>query len=271
MTLLFNGSFNGTEQRNGLHGAVGVYQESCIAQDGMFSIIPASTLPGNRPGYAAKFYQPVGSRYDCATNQHLLITNNLPKIPSTSQDVWYGYSMMFPNDFLSQGDGTDTNVWCNIGLGIETAYTGLVANTGLTLLIGDTPATKNHITLMITRTYTKILTDNPFGVWNDWIYHINWQKDNTGFVEIYFKRGRELNYSLLYSRYNFQTEWTDYGIPITENYLNNRIGSYRTSRSVNPQTYYIMDFKMGTTRQDVEYGSSQPCPTPMCDYTITQI
>jgi PKD repeat protein len=267
--LLFDGSFRQTDARNGVHGAVGAYQESCIPKDDSFSVVAASTLHGNRPGYAGRFHWGVGSDYDCATNQHLFLVNENPKIPATARDVWYGYSLMYETDWKIAGGAAG---WEDVGPTATSNYhnlaTGGAGNTGIKLLTGTTEATKHHIYPMVVRTWPPaIVTDHPFGMWNDWMLHINWQTNNTGFVEVYYRASGQANYVKVYSRYGFQTEWNSWNSPLPgPNYYQHRVGGYRPSTSTNPQTFYIMDYKFGTAREDVEYNGgtpSVPVPVPV--------
>lgn len=240
--LLFDGSFKATDKRTGLHSFQGALdQYVCLAQPDSVKIVPASTLPGNRPGYAAKFYQGPGAAYDCATNQHDFVgTDANQQIPLGGyRQVWYGFSIMLAPDWKPTGDGF-TKAGVSVGSALE-----VVANSGFSM----NQRTDGVWEVVDVKHWTPIpsSTHTP-GVWHDFLYFIDYQTSATGSFELWHKLGSEQTYQKIYSRNNFQTEW-NFG---SGNYMMHRIGGYRATSDI-AQTHYIMDFKIGTTRAVVEY------------------
>jgi len=253
MTLLFDGSFKATDYWIGIHEPFGVWTGfSCVPQPDSLVVIAASILPGNRTGWVGKFKIEASADYDCSGEQHNQITLRPNGIPSMYEEVWYGWSQMI------SGVWPDAPIY-GVGFGESYYYVdeGTLPNAGLKIGSGQT---NNRPELTINRTFYQLTGhDYQLDVWEDWMFHVLWRQNETGYLEIY-KNG-----ILIWSKYNFATKTTSYGD------FGHKIGLYRgdiAHGAEYTQIVYILDAKIGTTREDVDAAT---CPPPLCDFTITQL
>ncbi|MCX9026660.1 MAG: heparin lyase I family protein [Candidatus Methanoperedens sp.] len=240
--LLFDGSFAPTDRWVSKNGAFGNWKGySCVPQSDSIVVVPASSLPGGRTGYAAKFTIKPGSAYDCNGNQHNQIISETPDIPNVAKEAWYGWSQMLDANWqFDKG---------SYAIGMAEAYenpcdtcagSGFRLGSSVTGKIEITNNCKGSATESCFWKMDKKWNFQP-GVWEDWMYHIKWTTDNTGFIEVY-KNGQ-----LAWSKYNHPTKTTLY------EHFTHRVGLYRSSKSSTTQVVYILNPKIGTTRADVEY------------------
>lgn len=242
--LLFDGTFKGNEERTSKNGPVGAFETSCLAQPDSFGVVAASTLPGNRSGYAGKFFQGAGTKYDCATNQHNLLTHFTSNIPNPNRDVWYGYSVMLKSPWNEPGG------FMQLGAHVSSAFmcVGSCGNWGLYINhLNGAPMDKFRI--LNYRRWIDLPSTYETDIWHDWMYHIYWST-TSGSLDVWHRGPADSTYELVYSQDGLPTE-QDFGNG-EKNYMMNRIGIYRGTSNVE-STVYLMDFKIGTTRADVEY------------------
>lgn len=250
-TLLFDGSFSSTDRWVSVNGAFGKWKDySCVPQPDSLVVVPASSLPGGRTGYAARFTIRPTSAYNCNGNQHTQLQSIEPLIPNVASDVWYGWSQMLDASWkpdvgtyaigMAEGYQIPCPTCGGSGFKLGTSSSGKIE-------IGNNCAGQS--TIYCTWQINPLYSFQP-GIWEDWMYHIKWSTGNTGFVEI-FKNGQ-----LIWSKYNYPTKTTLY-----EHFIH-RIGLYRSSTASTTQIVYYLNPKIGTTRADVQAGSSGTLQVP---------
>lgn len=251
MTLLFDGSFKITDHRTNStcpSGAFGsVWEQSLLPQPDSGVPVYANTLPGGRTGVAVKFKIGPGPAYDCATNQHNLV-QTFKQGNLIGTEIWYGWSQMLeaswniytPMNRIGFGSGDGSSTYAAAGIKIAQSVAGI-----LHLYVGRIDYRMEGVHMI------------P-GVWEDWMYHVKWKTDSTGFFEVY-KNG-----NLVYSGYNVAT------VPPGVTYYFHRLGLYRSSASsTDTKIAYMMNPKIGTTRADVSDGSPPPtCPSASLNMVI---
>jgi len=82
------------------------------------------------------------------------------------------------------------------------------------------------------------------GQWYDWMWHINYATDNTGFVELWRKGPGDSNYVKIVSKYNYVTQFIQPGFTPTTQSYHIRVGQYGDLSATNPQTIYILNPKL---------------------------
>ncbi len=277
-TLLFDGSFHADDKRNGALGSnmagFGKYNWwYCIPQEDSITILPANIVPGNRSGYLARFILRPGTLSDCGGNQHVLVSARIPGVPSTStlKEIWVGWSTMLDPSWQPQGSSTG---WEHFAfLAESTDMAGFTPNAGIYTDI-DPSSTAIHVLNNVRHTEGRNVLSAALHTkneWHDWLYHVNFKADNTGFIEL-FHRTRNQAYALIYSKYNTPTQPAG---DVGDEYQW-RNGIYRCSTSTSTQILYSQGIKIGTTRADVEYGATPtpvptptPTPTPFPQATLT--
>lgn len=252
VTLLWDGSFHGNEHRDSKYvfHSDGQYKEStCLAQADSFAVVLASSLPAGRKGYAGKFYDGVGAAYECNSNRRVQILGKVPDHPGPTgiRDVWYGWSQYLEPPWSPSGGTMGTG---SIGIAlIENGAT--VSGKGIGLV--NYPDSWVFQVNAAGVEHVNILEEDMSGKWYDWMYHIKWARDNTGFLEIYVKRPGDTDYGMIYSKYDFVSEYPQPGIDPEDSIMEVKVGQSADLRAQNPQTTYILNPKMGTTRADVEF------------------
>jgi hypothetical protein len=263
-TMIFDGSFteSQTVANDPSHENLLAIWDGwhCTPQSDSLNILSASPL--GRPGYAARFTQRPGEAYDCGGNAHDQISKSLPTVPRPNHEVWSGWSEMLDPSFQVSPEAQ----WVHIGFGgwPSVFKGGGLGNTGLSRQYwggGGTDTETNSLVLLMNQVfYTPSVAAAPFiaytprGVWYDWMYHINWAVDSTGFLEVYRRADGQPDYALIWSKYDFPTEYIGYdGQTIDNNALEVRAGPYRNSSSDTTQIQYVYHPKVGTQREDVEY------------------
>jgi len=261
-SLIFDGSFQPTwTQTGGTSGPFGPYTTwNCLPQPDSLVIVPASSLPGNRPGHAGKFTVKAGAAYDCGGNQHTMIAKTISGLPGVINEAWYGWSTMLDPSWQPQGPGG----WEHWGHFMErTSFT--VPNTGLFL---DISLSNQDVYVLNMNRWPETLilpsAEHTKNVWHDWMFHVKWALDNTGFIEVYHKNMSQLTYTMIYSLKNIATLYPNQD----PGYFMNRWGIYRSSLSKSTQILYILNPKIGTARADVEYGGHAECPVLTCNITL---
>lgn len=257
--LIFDGSFKLTDVPHAGYGSGGSQTGFgdvwdgwyCLPQSDSLIIIPAP----RRQGYAAKFTCHPGSAYDCGGNQHNQISYHARSIPNPNRDVWYGWSSMYDSTWQPNNGDTFTIVSFS-----SSSYYYQTGNTGLNFM---QEGTSDYLTLILSGDRFNILDIPPLSIkpdrniWYDWMFHVYYDRTPTGpscngFIQIYIRKEGESNYTLLWEKYNVQTEYP-WATPET-NYFMPRVGIYRGSSSTTIQIMYFYNPKIGTTRQSVEYN-----------------
>jgi len=261
---LFDGTIKITDKRNGPIGSsmagYGAYTAwYCIPQEDSITTVPT---PGGREGYAIKVIaRPVVSACGSTNkDQHVQISAYINGMPTTYKETWMGWSTMLDPSWQPQGPGG----WEHFGMGLAIIGYAL-PNTGLYTDI-DLASTAIHVLNNARHSdgrYALSAAEHTKGVWHDWMFHVKWAKDNTGFLEFYHKTGTN-PYKIVYSIYNVAT----LNPANPDNDFGARMGLYRGETSISTQIFYTQGVKVGTMRVDVEYGGTVECPVPICNITI---
>jgi hypothetical protein len=248
--LLFDGTIKASDHRNGNLGSsmagYGAYNGwYCIPQSDSFTTIPA---PGGRTGYAVKVIARPGLSACGSTNkdQHLQLTKIITGMPTTLKEVWIGWSTMLDSSWQPQGAGA----WEHFGIAL-TILSFKLPNTGLYTDIGTSDTSITITNNLRFNQPALSAVENTKGVWNDWMFHVKWAKDNTGFIELYHKTGTN-QYTKTYSIYNVAT----LNPSNPNNDFDVRLGLYRSELSKSTQIFYSQGIKVGTNRADVEYKAN---------------
>jgi hypothetical protein len=245
--LIFDGTIKASDHRNGNLGSsmagYGAYNGwYCIPQSDSFTTIPA---PGGRTGYAVKVIARPGLSACGSTNkdQHLQLTKIITGMPTTHKEVWIGWSTMLDSSWQPQGAGA----WEHFGIAL-TILSFKLPNTGLYTDIGTSDTSITITNNLRFNQPALSAVENTKGVWNDWMFHVKWAKDNTGFIELYHKTGTN-QYTKTYSIYNVAT----LNPSNPNNDFDVRLGLYRSELSKSTQIFYSQGIKVGTNRAEVEY------------------
>lgn len=249
-TLIFDGSFKSSDVWTRVTGGFGVYKGyNCLPQPDSLKVVPAASLPGGRTGYAGKFLIRPTSAYNCAGNQHDMLQTPGIGVPNPFRDVWYGWSQMLDSTWIP-GDSV-----YSIGMALP-SLSGDLPNRGFTIQMGGTD---NYVTLLTNHQWFDEHSVAPYtfdvnhqiNVWYDWMYHIKWERDNTGFAEVFLRRPGETDYTKIWSKYDYQTEYPF--ATASTNQIELRLGIYRSATTTLTAIFYVLNPKIGTTRAIVEY------------------
>ncbi len=244
MTIIFDGSFTSGWKSSG--GAISAFTFSCILKD-RFSALPSYSGRNN----VGKFTIKPGDHCNSGTSERCQCAAYWPKsvVPSTQ---WYGFSFMLDNTWTSNGGWFQ--VW---EFGWPSESIGIDVN--------------NH--LWLKQAYPNIGTTSSFalskGVWYDALVKIKLSYGTDGIYEVLIREPGDATYSQVH----YST-----GISAKSTELVHQLGPYRGG-STNTQILYIADYKVGTTRADVEYTGTIPPPPPpppppsqipICSFMISQ-
>jgi hypothetical protein len=253
-SLLFDGTIQASDHRNGSIGSsmagYGAYNYwYCIPQTDSITTVPA---PGGRSGYAIRVKAIPGKAGDCGSDQHLQITAITHGMPTLHKDVWIGWSTMLDPSWRPQGAGA----WEHFGIQLPLLNFKL-SNSGLYTDIGTSDTSISVLNNIRFSSGSNVLSskEHTKGVWHDWMFHVKWTFNNTGFIELYHKTEAE-KYNKIYSIYNVPTlnplnPMNDFTV---------RAGLYRSSLSKSTQIFYSQGIKIGTTKEDVEFGGPNNGP-----------
>lgn len=247
--LLFDGTFKQNDHFD--TGTFGAFGASRIDHN-IITVIPANTL--GRGGYMTKWHMTADGDYteyqnpiepDNPVQYQLLFTDGTPLYISVGQEIWYGWSQ-----YLDPAWKTSENSWEAVGMSLDAwgvgGY-GLQFRSGTTenyfIMKGDAPPVAAF--------------NMQTGVWYDIVYHIRWSYDSSGFVEVYLKDQYQANQSLVYSISNVRTRMQN-----QHDNIDMTLGISRSARNTRDQIMYIMDPKIGTSMEDVVYGSPSYPPYP---------
>jgi hypothetical protein len=265
--LIFDGTFTASDVTlSALYAKWSFWQ--CAPQPDSLEVVSVSSL--GRAGYAARFTQRPGPTYDCGGNAHDQIARRLPTVPRPHREIWVGWSEYLDPSFTLGNADAD---WLSWGFGgfASTFKHGGLGNTGITRQFwGAGNIESKDVMLGVNTDFYHIKLQNGYqrGVWQDWMYHILWAHDDTGFVEVHRRvEGEGPDYSMIGSKYDFATEYIGFdGQTADNNELEVRAGPYRLSSVNATQISYVYEPKIGTTMATVAYGPDGKSPSfPLCD------
>lgn len=249
MTLLFDGTAKSTvvdfnQWNGGWH---------CTPRPDSLTIVPA---PAGKNGLAYRFHLGPGPEYDCGSEQHDQIEWTGIK-PIQTPEVWIGYSMMLAPDW-QPSDG-----WENIGFSGGSSIYKLagLGNTGMKIGI-DNGAADRHMVVGVNLQAWTMGVIHDVGVWWDWLYHIKYAIDATGFLEIYLKKPGQADYVRVFQKTGIATWYMGFANQTPQNdILVPRLGAYRQATRIGNQTFYVVNPKVATTMEEAT-GMNQPQPEP---------
>ena len=246
--LLFDGTFNQNDHFD--TGSFGAFGASRIDHS-IITVIPANSL--GRGGYMTKWHMTADGDYteyqnpiepDNPVQYQLLFTDGTPLYISVGQEIWYGWSQ-----YLNPSWKTSENSWEAVGMSLDAWNVG---GYGLQFFSGTT----DNYFVMNGKAPTVPAFNMQTGEWYDIVYHIKWSYDSSGFVEVYLKDQYQTNYSLIYSISNVQTRMQN-----EHDNIDMTLGISRSAKNTKDQIVYFMDPKIGTSMEDVVFGSpSSPYP-----------
>lgn len=268
----FNGSFKSGDVLTGIRGSgsFGAWPESCVWEYDRLVSMPATRRPGET---MARFIIKPGDNCWTINDRNVIQKTNIHTINANETwETWAGFSHMLDPTFVISGatwthSGGLTLNSMNFAEASTSPIADQVMNTGLALVFVN----YNNLNLSVRhmQVMTRIIDNYKVGIWHDWMYHVKFSRTNNGFLELYHREEGQSNYTMIYSKYNYQTLFdyiTNFGKSNDPMYT--RLILYRELTSTNTQIVYNMAAKIGTTRADVEYPSPG-CPTPQCKITIT--
>ena len=118
------------------------------------------------------------------------------------QEEWWADSILFPDDYVAPPGNNEGGVlidWHDVSngglpnLGLEVYANGL-------LIRGNNGPRPTDPVPNVQQFITGPVQHN---VWYDFVFHVKWTTDSTGFIEVY------LNHSLVISKQNIQTLYTE--------------------------------------------------------------
>lgn len=243
MVLLFDGSFQPGDHwvdKNHFYAKnyfPGTYN-SCLMRSNSLVVVPA---PGGRTGYGGKFAIQSGDHCNTVSDERAMLGYEHYQIHN-GDDRWYSVSSYFPAEFSH-------STWF-LFYQIKTMDGGypsiaLYANpSGQWSLRWDEVNNENIGTFSTG--------------WTDWLIHVKWTTDTTGFVEVY-KNGLLVTFHYNVRMIPLRTNPIDWNTrclvvsstckPVSSDFSLS-IGAYRGAESAT-LTNYITNIKIGTTRADV--------------------
>ena len=278
MTIIFDGTFSASDsaQNSGgeYQGPYGKWPASCLnPQISGKKTLQTVEAPG-RPGEYAGLWT-IYPGYGCSSAatdpakkdnhaQLWRLGSATPKI--TTGEYWYGYSLRLASDW------TPSESWQKLGMGaISNDYwvSYCDSTTGEINFVLPQGTTKYEIALnpdcgRVMASYYPILSSYQKDVWHDWMINVDYQKNETGFVHVWHRIEGQPWVKVM----SVTGIRTKKDTPDETGWLQTRFGTYRGYAATVTQKFYGMRFKIGTTRADVEYPNG--CPTPQCNFTITQ-
>lgn len=240
MTILFDGTAKGTAVDYTLWDGW-----KCIPQGDSLQVVPA---PAGRNGLAYRFHVGPGTEYDCGGNQHNQISWTGIE-PGKIGEVWVGYSMMLDPSW-QPCDG-----WESLGFSGGSSVYKTMGNTGLKLMI-DNGAADRHLLIGTNLQVWPLGLSHDLGVWWDWVYHMKYATDTTGFLEVYLRKPGQTDYVRIFNKTGIAT-WYYY----VNDVLSPRMGMYRQATRIGNQTLYVLNPRVATTFEEAT-GQTGPQPEP---------
>lgn len=245
MSLIFDGSFITGWQSRG--GAISNFTFSCIVAEDRFSVMPI--FSGRE--HVGKFTIKNGDVCNTSNGEERCQIAKMWPSSVIGTTQWYGFSFMLDPTWTSNGQWF--MLW-EYGWPSEV----LDINNNNQLFI------KQYYSNKATTLSAPIVKDQ----WYDVLIRIKLSYASDGIYEVFLRRPGEATYKQVH----FST-----GATAILNQLVHQLGPYRGRASTNTQIVYIADYKVGTTRTDVEYGgTSIPAPetqteVPDCHFKVHQI
>jgi len=260
-TVLWDGSFQLTDEWGGEHDdPFGNYTTSCLLRNDSLVTMEAINRSG---GVMGKFTVKDGDVCHSTVSYRAHLQQQNPELGlgyPPYQELWYGWSEMMATDFPGQD-------WTGLrGAETEHYYVSKPGNLGsgeIRQLFADASDFTTMRIWMVrdpsnSDTYYELMTGYQKGIWHDWLWHIKWESDDeTGYIEVYHKYENESTYDLLVSEYNINTlkNLTIYGYP--DDPMISKMGLYVGDSYTDDAIMYFMDYKIGTTKEDVQYSDAE--------------
>ncbi len=236
MTLLFDGSFTlGWQSRT---GPISNFSFSCIVAADRFQAL--TSFSGRTK--VGKFIIKPDDQCNVTNDDERCQCAKMWSSSVVGTTQWYGFSFMLDPTWTSNGQWF--MLW-EYGWPSEV----LDINNNNQLFI------KQYYSNKATTLSAPIVKDQ----WYDVLARIKLSYASDGIYEVFLRRPGETTYKQVH----YST-----GATAISNQLVHQLGPYRGASS-NIQILYIADYKVGTERNDVEYENSNPCPTSICNFTIT--
>ena len=231
--LIFDGSFHYGDHWIGRNSPFGNWGYTCLPRSDSLTVVSA---PGGRTGYVGKFKIYPGDVCNTDSGGNRAMAAKLNTGEREGMERYYGFSVFFEPGFQAAP-----------GYPLVWQIHDTVGNPNVALTLQKTVG---KINIMITggsstsaRINTPILDIAP-GTWHDIIVRVKWSTSNNGLVEVYQKSGA--TYNRMYSNIGPTLK-----IGQSHN-IEQAIGLYR-AQSLLIQTLYFGNYKVSTTRGDVEY------------------
>jgi hypothetical protein len=208
----------------------GDFEQGNLAQWSEIDAVPERIRPVRDPvragAWAARFEIRPGDVVSHGQRAELAYASG----ESEGVESWWGWSVYFPTDFVP-GRWTVFTQWHDSPAGhYAPPVLFEVVNGSLMLLVrGGVPPSKPTVWKL-----------GNVGVdqWYDFVFHVRWAADDTGFVELWLNDKRVVQKTQLATIYH--------GKP---NYL--KVGNYRYPAGT-PSVLYIDEVKRGVRKEDVE-------------------
>lgn len=260
MSIIFDGNFKTTDKWTSERGTYGAWSSSCLDSANTLVIVPA---PGRAGEYAGLWTLTPGR--ECGSVGHDLHAMLYKDNKITTGEYWYGYSMRLDNSYPWTGQS-----WLKFGMSSpsQDQYAAPCSSTNAELAFSfNNELSTNYILRLNGKCgsnvgYYSLLSSYQTNVWHDWMVHVKWARDTSGFVEIWHRIEGQ-SYTKIFSKTNIQTKKETPGSMLTS------FGAYRGYLATKTQKLYGMGFKIGTTRDDVEY-TTEINQVPVCGFTVKQ-
>lgn len=246
MTEIFNGDFtSGWKSRT---GPISNFLFSCIVAADRFQALPSFQGRAN----VGKFIIKPGDMCNVTnTDERCQVMKAVTSsIIGTTQ--WFAFSFMLDPTWTSNGyiksDGMPSNWFMLWEFGWPTQMLNISMD--------------NKLEAFQTKGTTVSTNINPTlakGSWYDVLMRQKFSYGSDGIFEVWIKKPGESTYSIIHYSTGVSAEAAE---------LAHQLGPYR-GKSSNTQIVYIADYKVGTTRADVEYRSG-PLQPPVVSFTVRQ-
>ncbi len=264
-TLIWDASFTGAETWTGKFVDWGAWDYPCSYNSAGLTLMDAFGRSGK---YMTKMVvNPSTTCFgvnDISTQRIELEDYDSIADEAEGTDRYYGWSFYLPSDFVVHaGDWKNIAQWHQtyygmnpvIRLTVEDNYLKLYICAGdVTGSTGACPANRLRSSVLLTPSQ---LTRSE---WHDIVIRVKFSA-TSGITEFWHKTGSENSYTKVHSQSGLPT--LQYQNSVTERVHFRAIGNYRGPATTDTDTIYVMNYKIGTAFDDVEYGgSSAPDTTP---------